>query len=143
MKQKGRLRGITSFLAICASVFSASFCVLLMAGEYQSARYKLEMYNREFQGWQACQQTKPTYFKANAEAVNSCIKTLGEARDNFWVKLPKAQLAGLFVLAVLASATGGYVATWVVVWFGSLGIYRFIRWLALCFRGKPNTQVNT
>ncbi len=134
MRQKGRLRGITFFLAICASVFSVSFCVLLMAGEYQSARYNLEIHNREFQGWAACQQTKPTYFKANAEAVSSCLKNLDEARGNFWVKLPKAQLAGLFVLAGLGSATGGYVAIWLVVWFGGLGIYRFIRWLALCFR---------
>jgi len=134
MKLKGKLRGVTFFLAICASVFSASFCVLLMAGEYQSARYKLDRYNLEFQGWQACQQTKPAYFKANAEAVTSCIKGLNEARGNFWVKLPKTQLAGLFLLAVLASAISGYLTTWLVVWFGCLSIYRFIRWLAFCFR---------
>ncbi len=134
MKLKGKLRGVTFFLAISASLFSASFCVLLMAGEYQSARYRLDKYNEEFQGWEACQQTKPAYFKANAEAVSSCLKSLDEARGNFWVKLPKTQLAGLFLLAVLGSAAGGYLITWLVVWFGGLGIYRFLKWLALCFR---------
>jgi len=134
MKLNGKLRGVTFFLAICASVFSSSFCILLMAGEYHSARYRLEMHSREFQGWEACKQTKPNYFKDNAEAVTSCIKGLNEARDNFWVKLPKVQSAGLFVLAGLGSAISGYLVTWIVAWFGGLGIYRFIRWLGLCFR---------
>ncbi len=134
MKLKGKVRGITFFLAVCASVFSASFCVLLMAEEYQSARYKLDRYNLEFQGWAACQQTKPAYFKDNADAVSSCLKNLDQARSNFWVKIPKIQLAGLFVLAGLSSATAGYLTTWLVVWFGGLCIYRFIRWLGLCLR---------
>lgn len=134
MKNKDKLRGTTFFLAVCASVFSASFCVLLMAEEYQSARYKLDRYNLEFQGWEACQQTKPAYFKDNAEAVSSCLKSLDQARSNFWVKIPKIQLAGLFVLAVLSSAIGGFLAAWLVIWFGGLCIYKFISWLWLCFR---------
>jgi len=136
MKLKCRLRSVTLFLAICASVFSACFCVLLMADDYYSARYKLDTHSQEFQGWEACRQTKPTYFEANAEAVNTCLESLEEAQDNFWVKLPKAQLIGLFVLAGLGSATGGFLATWAIVWFVGLGIYRFIRLLAFCFRGK-------
>jgi len=134
MKRKDKLRGITFFLAISAGVFSSSFCVLLMAEEYHSARYELGRYNLEFQGWEACQQTKPAYFKDNADAVSSCLKSLDQARANFWVKIPKIQLAGLFVLAVLSSATAGYLTTWLVVWFGGLCIYKFISWLGLCFR---------
>jgi uncharacterized protein HemX len=107
-----------------------------MADDYYSARYKLDTHSQEFQGWEACRQTKPTYFEANAEAVSACLKSLEEAQDNFWVKLPKAQLIGLFVLAGLGSATGGFLATWAIVWFVGLGIYRFIRLLAFCFRGK-------
>jgi hypothetical protein len=140
MKRKSKPRGITFFLAICASVFSASFCVLLMAGEYQSAHSKLDRYNREFQGWQACQQTKPAYFKDNKEAVSSCIRGLYKARNNFWVTLPKVQLAGLFVLAALGSALCGYLAARLVVWFGGLAFYRFFRWLALCFRRLPERK---
>ena len=140
MKRKGRLRGVTFFLAICAGVFSASFCVLLMAEEYHSARYKLDKYNLEFQGWEACKETKPAYYKANAEAVTSCLKTLGEAKDNFWVKLPKAQLAGLFALAALSSAAGGYLAARLVIWFSSLTFHRFIRWLGLCFRRRSEPK---
>lgn len=136
MKRKCRLRSVTWFLAICASVLSACFCVLLMADDYYSARYKLDTHSQEFQGWEACRQTEPTYFEANAEAVSACLKSLEEAQDNFWVKLPKAQLIGLFVLAGLGSATGGFLATWAVVWFVGLGIYRFIKLLAFCFRGK-------
>ncbi len=134
MKLKGRVRGITFFMAVCASIFSASFCVLLMAEEYQSARYELDRYNLEFQGWEACQQTKPAYFKDNAEAVSSCLKSLDQARSNFWVKIPKIQLAGLFVLAVLSSAIVGFLAAWLVIWFGGLCIYKFISWMGLCLR---------
>ncbi len=134
MKRKDKLRGITFFLAISVGVFSSSFCVLLMAGEYQSARYELDRYNLEFQGWEACKQTKPAYFKDNAEAVSSCLKSLDQARSNFWVKIPKTQLAGLFVLAVLSSAIGGFLAAWLVIWFGGLCIYKFISWMGLCFR---------
>ena len=134
MKLHGKLRSVTFFLAICASGISASFCILLMAGEHQSARYRLEIHSLEFQGWEACKQTKPAYFKDNTEAVTSCIKALNEARDNFWVKIPKVQLAGLFVLAGVGGAISGYLVTWIVVWFVGSGIYRFIRWLGLCFR---------
>ncbi len=134
MKLQGKLRGVTFFLAICASGILASFCILLMAGECQSARYRLEIHNREFQGWEACKQTKPAYFEDNAEAVTSCIKALNEARENFWVKIPKMQLAGVFLLAGVGSAISGYLITWLVVWFGGSGIYRFIRWLGRCFQ---------
>jgi hypothetical protein len=134
MKRKDKLRGITFFLAISAGVFSSSFCVLLMAEEYQSARYELDRYNLEFQGWEACQQTKPAYFKDNAEAVSSCLKSLDQARSNFWVQLTILQLAGLFVLAGLSSAIGGFLAAWLVFWFSGLCIYRFISWMGLCFR---------
>jgi hypothetical protein len=136
MKRKCGLRSVTLFLAICVSVFSASFCVLLMADAYHSARYKLDTHSQELQGWEACRQTKPAYYEANAEAVNTCRKSLEEAKDNFWVKLPKAQSIGLFVLAGLGSATGGFLATWAIVWFVGLGIYRFIRLLMFCFRVK-------
>jgi len=134
MKLHGKLRSVTFFLAICVSGILACFCILLIAGEHQSARYRLEIHSQEFQGWEACKQTKPAYFKDNAEEVTSCIKALNEARDNFWVKIPKVQLAGLFVLAGVGGAISGYLTTWLVVWFGGLSIYRFIRWLAFCFR---------
>ena len=135
MKRKYGLRSITLFLSICVSVFSACFCVLLMAGEYYTARNKLEIYNNEYQGWEACRQTEPTYFKANSDAVSSCLNNLEEAKDNFWVKLPKNKMIGLFVLAGLGSAISGYLAVW-SVWFVGSGIYRFIRWIKLCFQSK-------
>ncbi len=68
MKRKYGLRKITLFLSISVSVFSACICVLLMASEYYSARHKLDIYSKESQGWEACRQTEPTYFEANAEA---------------------------------------------------------------------------
>ncbi len=135
MKRKYGLRSITLFMSICVSVFSACFCVLLMAGEYYTARHKLDIYNKEFQGWEACRQTEPTYFKSNAEAVSSCLKSLEEAKGNFWVKLPESKIIMLFVLAGLVSAIGGYLAVW-LVWFGGTGIYRFIRWVKLCWQDK-------
>ena len=135
MKRKCGLRSITLFLSICVSVFSACFCVLLMAGEYYTARNKLDIYSKEYEGWEACRQTEPTYFKSNAEAVSSCLNNLEEAKINFWVKHPQNQIIMLFVLAGLGSAIGGYLAVW-FVWFGGTGIYRFIRWVKLCWQDK-------
>ena len=141
MKNKNKLRGITSFLAICTSVVSACICVLLISGEYHMAQFKLDTHNRELEGWQACRQTNPEYFKANEKAVNSCLVSIDEAQKNFWVKLPKAQLAGLFVLAALASASGGYLATWILIGLVGLSTYKFIRWLVLYRRYNSNRQV--
>jgi hypothetical protein len=135
MKRKYGLRSVTLFLSICVSVCSACFCVLLMAGEYYTARHKLDIFIKESQGWEACRQTEPTYFKTNEEAVSSCLKNLEEAKDNFWVKLPKNKAIGLFVLASLGSAIGGYLVVW-SVWFVCLGIYRFIRWMKCCLQSK-------
>lgn len=135
MKRKYGLRSITLFLSICVSVFSACFCVLLMAGEYYTARHKLDIYSKESQGWEACRQTEPNYFKSNAEAVSSCLKNLEEAQGNFWVTLPKNQVIMLFVLAGLGSAIGGYLTVW-FVWFCVTGVYRFIGWVKLCWQGK-------
>lgn len=135
MKRKYGLRKITLFLSISVSVFSACICVLLMANEYYTARHKLEIYSKESQGWEACRQTEPTYFKSNAEAVSSCLNNLEEAKSNFWVTLPKNQVIILFVLAGLFSAVGGYLAVW-FVWFGGTGVYRFIGWVKLCWRDK-------
>ncbi len=135
MKRKYGLRSITLFMSICVSVFSACFCVLLMASEYYTARNKLDIYNNELQGWEACRQTEPTYFKANVEVVSSCLNNLEEAKDNFWVKLSKSKTIVLFVIAGLVSATGGYLVVW-FVWFSGLGIHKFIRWIKLCFKSK-------
>jgi len=135
MKRKYGLRSITLFMSICVSVFSACFCVLLMAGEYYTARNKLDIYNNEFQGWEACRQTEPTYYKANVEAVSSCLNNLEKAKDNFWVKLSKTKTIVLFILAGLGSAISGYLVVW-SVWFAGLGIHKFIRWIKVCFKSK-------
>jgi hypothetical protein len=142
MKEKSGLRGLRFFLATCASVACACVCVLLIAGEYHSARFKLDTYEREYQGWEAFGKTNTAYFEANQEAVSSCRKNLNEARDNFWVKLPRTHVVGLFAAAGLGSAAGAYVATWVVVWLGGTGVCRFTRWLAMCFRGKPKRRAS-
>lgn len=142
MNHKNKLQGVTSFLAICASVVSACVCILLLSGEYHSAHFKMDTYDRELQGWEACRQTNPAYFKANEQAVNSCLISINEARDNFWVKLPKAQLAGLFILAGLVSASGGYLITWAVVWLVGLSIYKFIRLLTFSLKYSTNRPVH-
>ncbi|MFH1716164.1 MAG: hypothetical protein ABIF19_02335 [Planctomycetota bacterium] len=142
MKRKCRLRGVAFFLAICASVISACICVLLMAGEYHSARFELGTYNHELQGWEACRQTQLTYFEANNEAVSLCVRNLEEARANFWVKLPRAQLIGLFIAGGLGSATGAYLATYGIVWFAGMVISRFAMAMAVCFRGTPKVQIH-
>ncbi len=142
MNHKSKLQSVTSFLAICASVVSACVCVLLISGEYHSAHFKMDTYNRELRGWEACRQTNPAYFKANEQAVNSCLTSINEARDNFWVKLPKAQLAGILILAGLVSASGGYLITWIVVWLVGFVIYKLVSLLAFTLKYNTNRPVH-
>jgi len=142
MNRKNKLHSITSFMAICASVVSACVCVLLISGDYHSAHFNLDTYDRELQGWQACRQTNPEYFKANEQAVNSCLTSIDQARDNFWVKLPKAQLAGLLILAGLVSASGGYLTTWVVLWPVVFGIYKLVRLVVFFLNLNTNRPVH-
>ena len=142
MNRKNKLRGITSFLAICESVVSASICVLLLSGDYHLAQFKMDTTTRELQGWEACRQINPDYYKANEKAVNSCLLNLDIARDNFWVKLSKAKLVGIFVLAALVSASVGYLATWLVVWIVGFSIYKLIRFLILFLQFTKNKQVH-
>jgi uncharacterized membrane protein YjdF len=130
MKQKNRLRSVTSFLAICTSVVSACVCVLLLSGDYHMAQFKMDTYNRELEGWEACRRTNLDYYKANEKAVNSCILSVEEAKDNFWVGLSKPKLAGIFILATLLSASVGYLAAWFVLWFLGFGIFKFIRFFS-------------
>lgn len=128
-------------MAICVGIFCAWCCVLLMAGEYNSACLKLDVHEQEMQAWEACRQTKPSYFRENSEAVSSCLKNFNEARENPWVSLPKEQLVGLFVLAALASAIVGGLVTWIVVWIVVLSIFRLVKWLLSCCWRKPCRQI--
>jgi hypothetical protein len=141
MNHKSKLRGVTSFLAICASVVSACVCVLLISGEYHSAHFKMDTHDRELRGWEACRQTNPAYFKANEQAVNSCLMSINDARGNFWVKIPKAQWAGILILAGLTSASAGYFATWLVIWLVGFVIYKLVRLLTFPFKCNTNRQV--
>jgi hypothetical protein len=133
-----RLYGFTLFLAISVSVISACVSVLLMAGEYHSARLNLNAHDREYQGWQACRQTNPVYFESNAEAVNACLSSLESARDNFWLRCSKAEVAGLFIVAGLGSAAGGYLAIWGLVGLIGIGYHRLSRWISL--RSPPKSR---
>jgi Flp pilus assembly protein TadB len=134
MKRKGRLRGAIFSLAVCTGIFCAWCCVLLMVGEYNSARHKLNVHKEEVQAWEACRQTRPSYFRENSEAVSSSLKNYNEARNNPWMSLPKERLIGIFVLAALGSAVVGSLVSWIVLSIVCLVIYRFVRGLVLCFR---------
>ena len=140
MNHKSKLQVITSFLAICTSVVSACVCVLLISGDYHSAHFQMDTYNRELRGWEACRQTNPAYFNANEQAVNSCLTNINEARNNFWVKIPKTQWVGILILAGLASASAGYFMTWIVIWLFGFIIYKLVRLLTFPFKCKTNKQ---
>lgn len=135
MKLKYGLRSITLFISMCVSVAAACFCVLLMANEYYTARNKLDIYTNEYEGWEACRVTEPTYFQANAEAVSTCKSNLEKAKDDFWANLTKNKLIAMFVFGGLGSAISGYLAVW-SVWFAGTGIYRFIQWIKSWFGNK-------
>jgi hypothetical protein len=135
---KRKLHGVTLFLAVSVSVISACVSVLLMAGDYHSAQFNLDTHDREYQGWQACLQTNPAYYKENKKAVDSCLTNLEDARGNFWLKCSKVELAGMFIAVGLGSAVGGYLTIWVLVWLIGMVFNRFARWLSL--RSPPKTR---
>ena len=137
-RSKSRSREATLFLAIAAGIFCACYCILSMANNYYVARYNLDAYAQDAQGWDACRQTEPGYYRANTDAVNSCLKNLDTARENFWVNLSTVQLAGLFVLAGLGGAAGGYLSIWAIIWLGSSAIGKSLKWLGLCADGNDS-----
>jgi hypothetical protein len=138
MKLRG-LRGIPLFVAISASVIFACISVLLVAGEYHSARFNLDTYDREYQGWRACRQMNPAYYEDNKEAVSSCLTSLEAARDNFWLQRPMVELVGLFIIAGLGSAAGGYLGSWGVILLIGAGYQKSIRRLSLRSPSKPES----
>jgi len=128
MKRTSRFSKITSFLAICVGITSACICVLLISGEHHSARSKFEIHSQQVQGWEACRQANPSYYEASEKAVGSSLENLVESQSNFWVRMPKVQLAGFLALGGLGSAALGYLATWAVVLLGRSGIRGFLRY---------------
>ncbi len=142
MKRKNRLRKAIFSMAMCVGIFFAWCSVLVMFEEYNSARHKLDVHRQELQTWEACRQTKPSYFRSNSEAVSACLKNYNEARDNPWMSLPKDRLIGLFVLAAVGSVTAGSLAAWIVIWLFVLVVYRFFRSLLFFFRHHPSRPVH-
>ena len=128
-----RFRRVALFLAAVVGVLCAYYGVMLVAGEYSWAQSKLSMYQEGVQGWEACRKMKPEFYEANTEAVSYCLSGLNEAKENFWVNLPKSQLVGLHALAGLAGATVGFVAAFAVFWLGGLAAYESIRRLLFGF----------
>jgi hypothetical protein len=122
-------------MSISVSVFLACICVLVLAGEYYTAQNKVDIYDNERQGWEACRLTEPNYFEANAEAVSNCLNNLEKAKENFWVSHPKNQIILLFVLAGLGSAISGYLGVW-CVWFVGVGVHRLVRWVKVCLERR-------
>jgi len=127
MTQTSGLGNTTSSVAKCAAVICAVVCVLLIAKKHSSARSKIDAYQLEVQGWEACRRTNPSYFATCKDSASLSQKNLDEAQSSFWINLPKAQLAGFLVLAALSSGTGGYFITRAVFWLGSLGVCRVIK----------------
>jgi hypothetical protein len=130
MKRTNRFHKITSFIAVCAGITFACICVLLIAGEYHSAHSKFDVHSREVEGWEACRQANPSYYKASEKSVNSSRESLAESQGNFWVRVPKARLAGFLAVGGLGSAALGYLATWAVVLLGRSGIKGFLKYRA-------------
>ena len=137
MNRKNNFQKVTSFVATCAGITLACICVLLIGGEYHSARSKFEIHDREVKGWEACRQANPSYYEASADAVSSSAESLAEARSNFWVRVPKVQLAGFLALGGLGSAAAGYLVTWGIVLLGRLTLNKFTGWLTVRLQGCP------
>ena len=140
MNPRRRLRDITLWVAVTAGIICACFCILTVADKYYSAHQKLDMYRQSLHGWEACRKTSPAFYRANTDAVNYCLKNLSEAQGDFWANLPIGQLAGMYVLAGIGGAAGGYLATWAAVWFGVLAVCKLIRQIAARLKRKMSSQ---
>lgn len=115
MKRESSFNRVASFLGACAGLTAACVCVLLLAGEYHSARSKLDLHSKEVEEWEACRQANPSYYAASQQTASASRENLAEAQSNFWVKVPKTQFAGFLALGGLGSATAGYLGTWIVL----------------------------
>jgi hypothetical protein len=139
MERTNRFSKTTSFFAICAGITSACICVLLISDEYHSARSKFEIHSQQVQGWEACRQANPSYYEANEKAVGSSLESLAESQSNFWVKMPRLQLAGCLAVGGLGSAAMGYLSIWAIFLLGRSGIRGFLRYREFRrFDGCPN-----
>jgi hypothetical protein len=142
MSTKSKLYRITLFLAIIVGVSCACYGVLSVADQYYRAQNKLNVCIESAQGWEACRKIKPEFYEANTDTVSTSMKNLDEAQNNFWVKLPKSRLVGLYVLVGLTGAVGGCLISWIVFWFSGMAIYESLRWLALACCGHSGQRKN-
>ena len=63
-----------------------------------------------------------------------------EQKKRFWYNLSRAELIGMIVLFGLGGAVVGWIGTWVILWYGGLIVFMFLRWLALGFREDKQKQ---
>jgi hypothetical protein len=73
--------------------------------------------------------------KAQAAKERAILSAEKEMKQyEWWGKKRTDEAILLSVLTALSSAAVGYLGTWVVIWFGGIIIYKFIRWLMSGFR---------
>lgn len=131
VKSGRRLRELLCFLAICGGIFGCCHCVLAVASARDSALYRVNFHRDELLGWGACRETKPGLFRENEIAIARCVQSLAEAEGSFWVNLSIHQLMGLYLLAAVGGAAGGYLTTYVLCSGGLLAVRTVRGWFVL------------
>ena len=131
VKSGRRLREFLCFLTICGGIFGCCYCVLSVASARDSALYRVNLYRGELLGWEACRESGPDLFRENEIAVARCVESLAEAEGSFWANLSIRRLMGLYLLAAVGGAAGGYLAAYVLCSGGALAVRRVRGWFVL------------
>ena len=131
MDVKVKIRKLILVLAVVTGVICASFCVMWIADKYFWAHRKLDVCEEAAEGWEACRLMKPEFYKANSEAVRLSLENVNQAKQNFWVRLSRGQLIGLYLVAGSLGASGGFLVTWIFLLYCSMALRELFRWLSL------------
>jgi len=131
IKSGRKLRELLCFVAICGGIFGGCSCVLSVASARDSVLYRVNLHRGELLGWEACRETRPGLFRENEIAVARCVESLAEAEGSFWANLSVRKVMGLYVLAAVGGAAGGYLATYILCSGCAFGVRTVRGWFVL------------
>jgi hypothetical protein len=129
MNLKTKIRKLILVLAIIASFVCSSFCIMWINDRYSEARHKLNVSIEAAEGWEACRLMKPEFYQANTETASLSLKNVNQAKKDFWVRLSKTQLIGVYLAAGSLGAITGFLTVWIILLYSSMAVYGLFHWL--------------
>jgi len=69
---------------------------------------------------------------AREQAIENAIQRIKDYE--YWGTKSTATFILIGIIATLAGSVFGYFTTWIIIWFGGMAIYKFLRWIIFGFR---------